>query len=118
MGQRLDDNIHFIRLLIDPSTKRKQKKELIKTSTTEQLKTVLEVLGNVLYGNVQVDETAKYKLRKHKTFLKRLWHDRATLNQKRELVLHNFSVVNNVLRSSYISVLNLIRGKTGINVGG
>lgn len=109
MFKRLTSNLHFINLLLDTDIKKIQKKVLIETTTTEQLKTILEIVGNVLYGNIPISDVSKRKLRKHKTLLQTLWHDRSTLSKKRKYVLRHYSAINNVVQSARTFIIKQLK---------
>ena len=75
-----------------------QRNALLDTISNEQLKSLTELVFNLLKGNIPMTEAQKRKLRKHKTFLKILGNAKVSNSIKREALCRKGAVVTTVLK--------------------
>ena len=73
MEVRIRPNISFIKFLITIKTK-KQLEAVLSTATTDQIKAVLEIIGNLISGNIAFHSEYIHKLKRFKDLLDNLWN--------------------------------------------
>ena len=83
-------------LMTTPSSA--QRKALLENINNEQLKSLTEVVHNLLQGNIPTTEAQKRKLRKHKAFLRILGNVKVSNSTKREALCRKGAVVTTVLK--------------------
>ena len=97
METRCLSNLPYIHLLVF-NRNRKQRTALIETASAEQIRCVLEIIANLLYGNIRVPKETLQKFKRHRDALVKLWHGRESLQEKKKFLLvhHNllFSLLN------------------------
>ena len=76
---------HFILLLL--TTTRKQQLALVKTVTTPQLQSLVQIIYNVVLGNRFLPEKAKKKLQRYKTVIRRFITKGISQARRRALLL-------------------------------
>ena len=111
MANRLFRQTAFARVLTSPTTTPRQRRALIQTSSPDQIKLILELIGNTLQGNLALTEAEKAKLRPKRKTLKRLWGERATVAIKRRELLRNTRSVATLLKSVHVGVLEKVDGR-------
>lgn len=74
-------------LLLSSSKSSKQKKELIKTATREQLKAIFESVANILHGNLELKPSLKAKLKTKSNFFHKLTDKKVSVKRKINLML-------------------------------
>lgn len=80
----------FIDLLYDCS--HKQRVALLQTSNTQQLKLILELLYNLVGGNIDISKQSRTELKPHTNVLNKLTSRRISLVKKRGLLIKNYKV--------------------------
>lgn len=68
MPRRVNKHKHFLQLL--RSTEKNQQKAILKTASEEQLKTLSEIILNLLAGNIPINFKTKRSLKKYKDNLR------------------------------------------------
>lgn len=100
MSARLQRNLAFIKLLADEHLTRNQIKSLIVHSTRDNVVSVLELIINVVQGNVNLSEAEYTDLKKHRTDLRKIVstaHSKRTTEKAATLARH-IKAVQAVLR--------------------
>ena len=86
--------LHF--LMTTPSST--QRKAILDNLSNDQLKSLTELVHNLLQGNIPITEVQKRKLRKHKAFLKILGNPKVSNAIKRDALCRKGAVVTTVLK--------------------
>jgi len=84
MSKTVKKNVPFLQLLKETSSK--QRNILLDHLTPEQLKTILELVTNLLRPEFPLSKHFEDKLKRHKSFLRQLGHPGISNRQKRELI--------------------------------
>lgn len=100
MSVRIRKNAFYLRLLLEDSGTLQFRKALLKHASKEQLRAVLELIGNILYRNIRAPEGVLKKETKHKGVIKSLWGDRQKLELKRVKLIKYARIVLRFLTSA------------------
>lgn len=97
MSRHLKRNLCFVKLV--SSTTYLQRKALLKSATPDQIKTLCEIIHNVVY-NDDLAPSKKYisNLKSHKYSLRRLAESKCTERRKRELLLRVIRIIPKLLK--------------------
>ena len=98
MSKLISRNAAYFRLLLD-TTSSVQKKLLIKSITTDQLKALVEIVVNLLSGTLSINPKDKYKLKKRRQLIRQIADTRITLRKKKKLLFHHQRLFTLVLHS-------------------
>jgi len=96
MEKRCDKHIHFLKHLAFTGDKR-QKQILIHYATKEQIKCFLEILGNIIYGVIDITDKEKSFLKKSKESVLYLWDKQIDIEEKRTYMTSNILFVTKIL---------------------
>ena len=99
MDKRCKPNLHFLKFLV-LNNRNDMRLSMLQLASPEQLRCVLEVIANVLYGNIRIPPETLRKLKKHKQFLVKLWRGRDSLKRKRVTLKENYKIIRKVLDSA------------------
>ena len=92
MEVRIRPNVSFIKFLITIKTK-KQLEAVLSTATTDQIKAVLEIIGNLISGNIAFHSVYIHKLKRFKDLLDNLWNSRDALAVKKTILCENLNAL-------------------------
>ena len=88
-------NWAFIHLLIDTSST-KQRKSVVSEATSEQIKTLAEIIANILAGSLRITSAAKKKFSRVKNTLRSISQSKVCSRKKR-LIIKNLSYIVKLL---------------------
>ena len=97
MTKTLQQNASFLKLLLKPVSNQ-QKKALLQTASSCQVKALGEIVRNLLHGSITLSKHQLTKLRRHKTTLRRI--DAASLNKKKGLLTKNLTAITTALSAA------------------
>ena len=99
MSKRVWRNWAFIHLLIDTSSTR-QRKSVVNTATSEQIKTLAEIIANTLAGSLPITPAGKKQLSRVKNALRSISKSKVSVPERKRLIIKNFSCIIKLL--SYV----------------
>ena len=85
MSKVIKDAEAYLKLFIQTSS-HFQRKALLDTITTDQVKALCEITHNLLQGNINVSDNKLRPLLKHQTFIRSLGNPKVSLKEKKKLV--------------------------------
>ena len=97
MGLLMKTQLAFLELLA--TSERKQARELISTMSKAQLKAICEVLINIQFGNIMVNETDKKKLQRKKNAIGQLTSK--TTNIRKTLIEMEIALILMIIKSIF-----------------
>ena len=97
---RLIKHIDVVKILTAHHTSARRGRALIRTATGDQLKLILEIVGNTLNGTIPIKRHYLDALKAHKWTYKTLWADPAHLDDKRASMLKSYQALTVLLRSA------------------
>lgn len=97
---------HFLQILAKSHPS--QRKALVRTATTEQIKCLCEICLNILVGNVPVNIQ---KLKKHKNTLRKLAKKTCSIKKKKKLLINQTGGFLPLLAPAIVSALGGILGR-------
>lgn len=97
MSQRIKKNISFLQLLLN--THKSQKKALLDTISTEQLKTIGEIALNILHGVLPLSANQKKALSRYRNAIRLIGQKGASQRRKKSTLVKNIKVVELLLKS-------------------
>lgn len=105
MADVIKDNIHFIILVQDTKTSRKQQEMLISTISNSQLKALSEIAYNTLKGSIDLEADEKRRLKRYAQALRTLGDKKASIASRRETL--SVPLINTLLPAvlQYITTL-------------
>ncbi len=104
MSKLVKKNVSFFRLM-STSSSRKQRRALLDTITADQLKSLIEIIVNLLEGVLQITSKRKSELGRYKTLIRTLGDKSVSLHRKQKL-LRGRDLVIVILIKSVESALN------------
>ena len=113
MSQKFWNNTSFVEVLTAPGTRPKQRLALFQTASSEQLKLILELIGNTLGGVLLFSQTAYAKLRPKRNLYKKLWDGATALAEKRRDLLKHIRSVSILLRAIHSDIVYIVNGGGG-----
>ena len=90
-------NTSFMQFLFD-DLPHNQRLHAIKFATEDQLKSIVELIYNLLIGNIPVTTEEISLLKKHKSFLYKLVQNKSNPNKIRGLLCKNYNTFVHLLR--------------------
>jgi hypothetical protein len=108
--KRIEKNKFYLLLLADCKSK-KFKRTLLENCGTDALKAILEIVLNVMKGNVKVSEKVRRKLKKYKSSLRKLICPQLSLKSKRKVLIQSGGFLNILLPTLIGGILNHILQK-------
>ena len=94
---RCMSNRYYINLLTFNDSN-KQRETLLQAASNEQARCLIEIVGNLVYGNIESNETELKQLRKKTDLLIKIFHHKTTsLDQKRKLLILNSKTIFRIL---------------------
>lgn len=97
MSQRIRKNITFLKLLL--STHRSQKKALLNTISSEQLKAIGEIALNILHGVIPLTAYQKKVLSRYKDAIRLIGHKSKSQKRKKTALVKNIKGLEALLKS-------------------
>lgn len=95
MSRLLEDQVHFLQLL--RTTKKDQRKALLKTIDKSQLKALSEIAHNVIKGTIDLSTSDKVKLKRYKKILSILGRKSSTRRERLKALQRGTSAVVHLL---------------------
>lgn len=86
----------------------KDQKNILKFVNSDAIKTILEIIINILKGNLKIDENLKNKLKKYKSILYKLNCPKKSLKQKRKVLIQKGGFLNFLIPAVLGAILNKI----------
>ena len=96
MSKRVWRNWAFIHLLIDTSST-KQRKSVVSEATSEQIKTLAEIIANILAGSLPITAAAKKKFSRVKNALRSISQSKVSVLERKRLIINNLSYIVKLL---------------------
>ena len=83
-------------------------KRLIENCSTREIKTILELIGNFILGNIPFEIVYVQKLKKYKSIFEKLWEVKLNIEEKRGIMLKNLTLIFTFLKAvtPFIKELN------------
>ena len=106
---RVRQNSHFLSLL--HTTNNKQKKQLLKAATREQILTLSEIVLNLLEGNLPVSHHDLQSLLKFKNILRKLGSFSLNIIKKKKLLTSYSHLIDFLLNLLWEELSSIIEGK-------
>ena len=97
MSQRIRKNITFLQLLL--STHRPQKKALLNTISTDQVKAIGEIALNILHGVIPLTAKQKKLLSRYKDTIRVIGHKKKSQRRKKTVLVKNIKALELLLKS-------------------
>lgn len=98
MSKRVLNNWAFLHILTE-STSNKQKRALLNTATTEQVKAVAEIVANTLAGSLPVPPSARKRLLRYRTGLREIAAQSTSISKRKALLLKFIRALGTLLSS-------------------
>lgn len=108
--KRIKQNKFYLLLLADCKSK-KFKKTLLENCSNDALKAILEIVLNVMKGNVELGEKIRRKLKKYKKSLRKLICPQLSLKSKRKVLIQSGGFLNILLPTLIGGILSKILEK-------
>lgn len=93
-------NNPFLQLIYNGTTSHRLRYNLVKESSKENLRTLLEIIINIYRGYLPISRKAKEDLETYRTELHNLTHLRTSNSRKRQLLLNNYKLLLLLLKFS------------------
>ena len=113
MSAKFWNNGSFIKMLTALSTSPRQRTALIQTASSEQLKVVLELVGNTLGGVLKFSQDSLAALKAKRNVYKRLWARGHSLAVKRRELVKHIRSLTVLLKAIHSDVTDIIHGGSG-----
>ena len=84
---------HFLHILFDHNSPHLQRQNIIKHASTEQMKEFLELVYNMIHGNISVTKKQITQLRKHKRTINILVNDRVVIERKQKILANSYHLL-------------------------
>ena len=97
MGLLVKTQLAFLELLA--TSLRKQTQALISTMTKSQLNAICEVLINIQFGNITINEKDKKKLQRKKNFIVQLTSKTTGANVRKALIVKEVALILTIIKS-------------------
>jgi len=97
MSQRIRRNINFLQLLL--STHRAQKKALLNTINSEQLKAIGEIALNILHGIIPLTSPQKKVLSRYRDAIRSIAHKQHSLKREKTTLVKHIKALEVLLKS-------------------
>ena len=91
MSDKITKEAFFLKFLLN--TNEKQQQVLIKTITKRQISVVIEIMYNVLYGNLNISSDDINKLKRYKTVIRKLVSKGLSLTKRKDLLLSYYKQI-------------------------
>jgi hypothetical protein len=98
MSQRVRKNTEYLRLLT--YTHRAQQIALVKSISSEQLKTICEIALNILEGIIPLKPSQKSVLSRYKNFIRLIGQKKGSQSSKKASLLKNIKALAVLLKSA------------------
>jgi hypothetical protein len=105
--KRIKENIQLLDL-ISKCKKAKDRKVFLEKGSDEFIKAIIEILLNVLKGNVSVSDKIKKQLKKYKRILRALICPKVSLKAKRRVLIQKGGFLNIILPAVIGGVLSYL----------
>ena len=89
MSNRLKKHWPLVQYIIGPLTP-KQIKAVLSNLTSQQINAIGEIAANVLYGNINITESFKRKLRPYKTKIEYIGDSANSVNRRGHLIVQQY----------------------------
>ena len=96
MAQRVEKHLALFRLLVE--TTEVQRRAVLKTSTSSQIRSLLDAIYNVLKGTCPINDKAKKKLYRQRKTIRRLVSKDLTLQQRQRLLVRHATLLPLLLK--------------------
>ena len=106
MGLLLKTQLPFLELLA--TSKRKQAQALISTMTKSQLNAICEVLINIRFGNVTINEKGKKKLQRKNNAIVQLTSKTTGANVRKTLIEKEVALILMIIKSILPKIKSLV----------
>ena len=106
MGLLVKTQLPFLELLA--TSERKQAWALISTMTKSQLNAICEVLINIRFGNITVNEKDKNKLQRKKNVIRQLTSKTTGGNVRKTLIEKKVSLILMIIKSILPKIKSLV----------
>ena len=93
MDHRCSKHLYFLKFLVF-NAQEGQRQISLEFASKEQIKCVIEVIGNILVGNIKIEDEAKESLKPHKQNLILLWKSDLDLEEKRQILVNETELLN------------------------
>lgn len=88
MGDKLQKERHFLKFLLH--TNEKQQKILLKNLTKPQMSVIIEVIYNILVGNLIIPDIDKKRLKRHKHNIRKVVSKGLSQKRRKAILLKYF----------------------------
>ena len=106
MGVLMKTQLPFLELLA--TSKRKQARALISTMTKSQLNAICEVLINIQFGNIMINEKDKKKLQRKKNAIVQLTSKTTGANVRKTLIEKEVALILMIIMSILPKIKSLV----------
>ena len=108
--KRIKENKELLKI-ISKCSKAKDRKVLLQKGSDEFIKSILEIVLNIVKGNVKIPDSAKRKLKKYKKVLRQLICPNTSLKFKRRTLIQKGGFLTTLLPTIIGGVLSYIFSK-------
>ena len=106
MGLLVKTQLAFLELLA--TSQRKQARALISTMTKSQLNAICEVLINIRFGNIMINEKDKKKLQRKKNAIVQLTSKTTGANVRKALIVKEVVLILIIIKSILPKIKSLV----------
>lgn len=108
MSAKIKQQLPFLDLLV--TANKKQATALIRAISPKQMKSLIEIIINIQYGNISISDQNKAHMNRRRNIIRQLTIKRITRDKRKQLIEKHCSLIVFLLKATLSEIKKLIHG--------